>query len=56
MTCVFALSTLLLPGVLGLAPGAQTPPPAPAPGAAATVPAQAPVPASEPAGSIAIAC
>ena len=28
MTCVFALSTLLLPGVLGLAPGAQTPPPA----------------------------
>ena len=40
MTCVFALSTLLLPGVLGLAPGAPAPPPAPAPGAAATVPAQ----------------
>ena len=47
MTCVFALSTLLLPGVLGLAPGAQTPPPAPAPAAAATVPAQSPVPANE---------
>ena len=47
MTCVFALSTLLLPGVLSLAPGAQTPPPAPAPGAAATVPAQSPVPASD---------
>jgi len=47
MTCVFALSTLLLPGVLGLAPGAQTPPPAPAPAAAATVPAQLPAPASD---------
>ena len=29
MTCVFVLSTLLLPGALGLAPGAQAPPPAP---------------------------
>ena len=47
MTCVFALSTLLLPGVLGLVPGAQTPPPAPAPGAAAAVPAQSPVPAGD---------
>jgi pilus assembly protein CpaC len=46
MTCVFALSTLLLPGVLGLAPGAQTPPPAPAPNAA-PAPAPAPVPASD---------
>jgi pilus assembly protein CpaC len=48
MTCVIALSLLLLPGALHLAPGAQTPSPAPAPGAAATVPAQSPVPASEP--------
>ena len=47
MTCVFALSTLLLPGVLGLATGAQTPPPAPAPAAAATVPAPQPAPASD---------
>jgi pilus assembly protein CpaC len=48
MSCVFALSTLLLPGVLSLAPGAQTPSPAPAPRAAATVPAQVPVQASDP--------
>jgi len=47
MTCVFALTTLLLPGLLGLAPGAQTPPPAPAPGAAASVPAQTPAPAGD---------
>ena len=47
MTCVFALSTLLLPGVLGLAPGVQTPPPAPAPAAAAPAPAQTPPPAGD---------
>ena len=47
MICVFALSTLLLPGLLSLAPGVQTPPPAPAPGPAATVPAQTPAPAAD---------
>ena len=47
MICVFALSTLLLPGLLSLAPGVQTPPPAPAAGAAATVPAQTPAPAAD---------
>jgi pilus assembly protein CpaC len=41
---LFALSTLLLPGVLGLAPGVQTPPPAPPPAAAT---AQPPVPGNE---------
>jgi pilus assembly protein CpaC len=44
MTCLFALSTLLLPGVLGLAPGAQAPPPAPSPAAAAPAPIQTPGP------------
>jgi pilus assembly protein CpaC len=51
MTCVFALSTLLLPVVLGLASATQTPPAAPAPGATATVPAQAsPAPSPGPGG------
>ncbi len=47
MVCVFALSTLLLPGVLGLAPGVQTPPPA-APAAAAPAPAPAQTPVQTP--------
>jgi pilus assembly protein CpaC len=48
MTCVFVLSTLLVPGVLGLAPGAQAPPPAPASRtAAAPATAQTPPPVAD---------
>ena len=58
MTCVFALSTLLLAGRAG--PGAgrpDAPRQRPRRAAAATVPAQSPVPANETGdGSIAIAC
>jgi pilus assembly protein CpaC len=43
MTCLFVLSTWLLPG-LGLAPGVRTPPPAPVLAVAAPALAQTPVP------------
>jgi pilus assembly protein CpaC len=48
MTSVFVLSTLLVPGVMGLAPGAQAPPPAPASRtAAAPATAQTPPPVAD---------
>jgi len=46
VVCVIVLSTLLLPGAVSLAPGAQTPPPAPV-RAAAPAPAQTPAPVSD---------
>jgi pilus assembly protein CpaC len=46
VTCVRVLSMLLLPGAMSLAPGAQTPPPAPV-RAAAPAPAQAPAPVGD---------